>query len=88
MTPTRTPSAPVVGLGSAASAALSLLNTMVRLDNVEHLAGVEALDMELCDQAMREADVDATEVTARGLSGAHRLPDLIHHLNASTEPAP
>jgi uncharacterized protein len=33
----------VLNLGSASSSALSLLNTMVTLDNVEHLARVEAL---------------------------------------------
>ncbi|MFJ2158038.1 NAD(P)-dependent oxidoreductase [Streptomyces sp. NPDC087856] len=71
----------VLKLGSASSAALTLLNTMVRPDNVEHLSGVEALDMELFEQAMREADVDAAEATARGLSGAERLPDLIRRLN-------
>jgi hypothetical protein len=34
-------------LGSASSNALALLNTMVALDNVEHLARIEALDMQL-----------------------------------------
>ncbi|GHF19038.1 hypothetical protein GCM10014715_87330 [Streptomyces spiralis] len=70
-------------LGSASSAALSLLNTMVRPDNVGHLSGVEALDMELFDRALREAGVDATAVTARGLTGARGLPKLVHRLQAS-----
>ncbi|MET8641411.1 NAD(P)-dependent oxidoreductase [Streptomyces sp. NPDC004675] len=77
----------VLKLGSAASAALSLLNTMVRLDNVEHLSGVEALDMELFDQAVREAGIDATAVTERGLAGAHGLARLLHRLDAGTTPA-
>ncbi|MGW5736346.1 MULTISPECIES: NAD(P)-dependent oxidoreductase [Streptomyces] len=71
----------VLQLGSASSAALSLLNTMVRTDTVEHLSKVEALDMELFDQAMRDAGVEAGEVTARGLSGARRLPALLTRLN-------
>ena len=72
----------VLKLGSAASAALSLLNTMVRLDNVEHLSGVEALDMELFDQAMREAGIDAAAATERGLAGARGLTQLLNRLNA------
>lgn len=72
----------VLKLGSAASAALSLLNTMVRPDNVAHLSGVEALDMELFDQAMREAGIDSTAVTERGLAGAHGLTQLLHRLGA------
>lgn len=71
----------VLKLGSASSAALTLLNTMVTLDNVEHLSSVEALDMELFDTAMRDADVDAGSVTARGMAGAHGLPGLLHRLN-------
>lgn len=71
----------VLKLGSASSSALTLLNTMVTLDNVEHLSSVEALDMELFDAAMRDADVDARSVTARGMAGAHGLPELLHRLN-------
>jgi 3-hydroxyisobutyrate dehydrogenase-like beta-hydroxyacid dehydrogenase len=71
----------VLKLGSASSAALSLLNTMVRTDNVEHLSKVEALDMELFDRAMRDAGVEAGEVIERGLSGARGLPDLLARLN-------
>lgn len=74
--------AEVLKLGSAASAALSLLNTMVRPDNVDHLSAVEALDMELFDQAMREAGIDSTAVTGRGLAGARGLAQLLHRLNA------
>jgi 3-hydroxyisobutyrate dehydrogenase-like beta-hydroxyacid dehydrogenase len=72
----------VLKLGSAASAALSLLNTMVRPDNVEHLSGVEALDMELFDQAMRQAGIDSTATTERGLAGARGLTLLLNRLNA------
>jgi len=71
----------VLKLGSASSAALTLLGSMVTPDNVEHLSGIEALDMELFDQAAREAGVDPAAVTARGLAGAHGLPDLVARLN-------
>jgi 3-hydroxyisobutyrate dehydrogenase-like beta-hydroxyacid dehydrogenase len=71
----------VLKLGSASSAALNLLNTVVTLDNVEHLSSVEALDMELFDAAMRDADVDPGSVTARGMQGARGLPGLLRRLN-------
>jgi 3-hydroxyisobutyrate dehydrogenase-like beta-hydroxyacid dehydrogenase len=69
-------------LGSASSAALTLLNTMVTLDNVEHLSRVEALDMELFDAAMREADVDPGAVTERGTAGARGLSRLLRSLTS------
>lgn len=69
-------------LGSADSRALQLMNTMVNPDTVDHLSAVEALDMELFDEAMRDAGVDAEETTARGLSGARRLPSVIDRLNS------
>ncbi|WP_162130078.1 NAD(P)-dependent oxidoreductase [Streptomyces xiaopingdaonensis] len=72
----------VLELGSASSAALSLLNTMVRPDNVDHLSAVEALDMELFEQAMSDAGVEAGDVTERGLSGARGLPALLTRLNS------
>jgi 3-hydroxyisobutyrate dehydrogenase-like beta-hydroxyacid dehydrogenase len=68
-------------LGSATSAALTLFNTMVTPDTVGHLSQVEALDMELFSQAMKDAGVDAANLTSRGLSGAHRMPDVIAALN-------
>jgi 3-hydroxyisobutyrate dehydrogenase-like beta-hydroxyacid dehydrogenase len=68
-------------LGSADSRALQLMNTMVNPDTVEHLSQVEALDMELFDQAMSDADVDASAATARGLAGANRLSEVIDRLN-------
>jgi 3-hydroxyisobutyrate dehydrogenase-like beta-hydroxyacid dehydrogenase len=71
----------VLKLGSASSSALTLLNTMVTLDNVEHLSSVEALDMELFDTAMRQAGVDAATLTARGMAGANGLPELLRRLN-------
>jgi 3-hydroxyisobutyrate dehydrogenase-like beta-hydroxyacid dehydrogenase len=72
-----------LGHCSATSAALTLLNTMVTPETVDHLSQVEALDMELFDSAIRDAGVDAAEITARGLSGAHRLPGLIRALTDS-----
>lgn len=68
-------------LGSADSRALGLMNTMVNPDTVDHLSKVEALDMNLFEQAMRDAGVPAAATTARGLSGANRLPDVIDRLN-------
>jgi 3-hydroxyisobutyrate dehydrogenase-like beta-hydroxyacid dehydrogenase len=67
-------------LGSATSAALTLLNTMVTPDTVEHLSRVEALDMQLFQEAMTDAGVEVAEATARGSSGANRLPDLVRQL--------
>lgn len=69
-------------LGSAASAALSLLSAIVRPDIVDHLSALEVLDIELFDQAMREAGIDPTAVTERGLAGAHGLARLLDRLNA------
>lgn len=54
---------------------------MVILDNVDHLARIEALDMQLFDIAMTESGVNADSVTARGLAGAGRLPALLRRLN-------
>jgi 3-hydroxyisobutyrate dehydrogenase-like beta-hydroxyacid dehydrogenase len=71
----------VLKLGSGSSAALTLLNTMVTLDTVEHLCGVEALDMDLFDAAMQDVGVDAGAVTARGRTGARGLPGLLRRLN-------
>ena len=68
-------------LGSADSRALRLMNTMVNRETVDHLAEVEALDMKLFDQAMRDAGVAAAETTARGLAGADRLHTVIDRLN-------
>jgi len=71
-------------LGSASSAALTLLDTMITLHTVDHLAEVQALDMEIFAGAMREASVDpaaATAATARGLVGTRRLPGVIARLN-------
>lgn len=68
-------------LGSASSSALTLLNTMVTLETVDHLSKVEAEDMRIFDAAMTEGGVDAESATARGLAGANGLPELIRRLN-------
>lgn len=68
-------------LGSADSRALRLMNTMVTPDTVGHLSAVEALDMHLFDQTMRDADIDAASTTRRGLAGAERLAEVIERLN-------
>jgi len=71
----------VLKLGSASSQALTLLNTMVTLETVDHLAKVEAEDMQIFANAMSEHGVDAERATARGLAGANGLPALLHRLN-------
>lgn len=68
-------------LGSATSSALTLLNTMVTPDTVEHLSKVEAEDMAIFRAAMTDAGIDSADATARGLTGAKRLPELIRRLN-------
>lgn len=70
-------------LGSASSAALTLPSTMITPQAAGHLAGVQALGMEIFAEAMREAAADpaaATAAAARGLSGTHRLPGVIARL--------
>lgn len=66
--------------GSASSTALTLFGTMITPTTVDHLGTVQALDMDLFDQAMTEASIDATAITARGRSGAHRLHQVIDQL--------
>ena len=58
----------VLKLGSANSNALGHLGSFITPGNVEHLSGVEALDMELFATAVRDAGVDAEAITARGLA--------------------
>ena len=69
-------------LGSATSAALTLLNTMVTPETVDHLAGVQALDIDLFAEALQDAGVIAADVVSRSRSGPNRLPDLIRRLNS------
>ncbi len=57
-------------LGSASSSALTLLNTMVTPDTVEHLSTVEAEDMHIFEAAMRERGIDAQQAIARGMARA------------------
>jgi 3-hydroxyisobutyrate dehydrogenase-like beta-hydroxyacid dehydrogenase len=71
--------------GSAASTALALLplNSAVDPDAPDLLAPLQylILDMELFDTAMTEAGIDVGSVTARGLSGANRVPAVLRTLN-------
>ncbi len=76
----------VLTVASAGSTVLGLFNTMITEDTVEHLSQVEALDIDLFNTAMREAGLDASEVTARGLSGAHRIADVVRLLNRPAQP--
>ena len=71
----------VLKLGSASSQALTLLNTMVTLDTVDHLSKVEAEDMQIFANAMSERHLTADTVTARGLARANGLTSLLHRLN-------
>jgi 3-hydroxyisobutyrate dehydrogenase-like beta-hydroxyacid dehydrogenase len=77
--------AEVLRQGSAASTALALLplNSGVDPDAPGLRAPLQylILDMELFDAAMTESGVDAGSVTARGLSGANRVPEVIRTLN-------
>ncbi len=70
-------------LGSASSAALSLMptNATVAPEIVGHLSQIEAEDMRIFDEAMTEGGVDAGSATARGLAGANGLPELVRRLN-------
>ncbi|WP_423464331.1 NAD(P)-dependent oxidoreductase [Promicromonospora sp. MS192] len=75
-------------LGSGASEALvrTPTNSPVSLsDTAAHLSQVELLDMDLFDQAMTEAGIDAAEATARGIAGASALARVVALLNP--EPA-
>lgn len=71
----------VLKLGSAASNALTYLNGLITLENVDHLAADETAEIQLFGTAMTENGVNADAATARGLAGATRLPDLMRRLN-------
>lgn len=68
-------------LGSATSAALTLLNTMVTPETVEHMAEVQSPDIDQFAQALEDAGVRAPDLVERSLSGPQRLPDLVGWLN-------
>ncbi|MFD4637714.1 NAD(P)-dependent oxidoreductase [Lentzea sp. NPDC058436] len=71
-------------LGSGASEALTRMptNSEVSLSGTAtHLAQVELLDMELFDEAMNDAGVDAAAATARGIAGASSLVSVVALLN-------
>ena len=69
-------------LGSGSSTALTLINTMITPDTVDHLTSVGIIDMQIFDTAMRDAGVTAAApVTARGVSGAERMAALVALLN-------
>jgi len=53
--------------------------------NVERLARVQVLDMELFDTAMTESGLSANSVTARGLAGANGLSALLRRLNSGKD---
>lgn len=67
-------------LGSGSSRALTLLGEMVNPETVDHLSAVEDLDIDLFEQAMRDAGVAADEVVVRAHAGARGLPALVRRL--------
>ncbi|WP_205315009.1 NAD(P)-dependent oxidoreductase [Nonomuraea lactucae] len=71
-------------LGSGSSRALQLLPTRSPADfgaTVAHLTEVELLDMDIFATAMTDLGIDAAPTTARAVSGARRLGDVLHALN-------
>ena len=76
----------VLSTSSGGSTVLGLVNTMITEETVEHLAQVQTLDMELFDSAVREAGLDPTEMTARGLSGTRRIAEVLRLLNGDRRP--
>ncbi|WP_210603319.1 NAD(P)-dependent oxidoreductase [Brevibacterium oceani] len=72
--------APALRAGSADSRALRLMNTMVTPNTVDHLAEVEALDMQILEEALRSEGIDASAIIQRGLSGTDRLGAVIEQL--------
>jgi len=74
--------ADVLKLGSANSTALGHFGGFITPENVEHLAAVEALDMDLFARAMRDADIDAEAITGRGLAGANGLAQVLRRFQA------
>lgn len=66
-----------LALGSASSSALTLFGTMITRDNVDHLAQVEDLDVDLFATAMREAGVDVSGVVDRAHAGVRGMAGVI-----------
>lgn len=75
----------VIKRGSGSSAALQLIpvRSPVRIDTavVEHATAALLLDVELFRAAMDQRHVDAALVSARAISGASRVPELVRRLN-------
>ncbi|MDG4668033.1 NAD(P)-dependent oxidoreductase [Mycobacterium sp. 236(2023)] len=82
--------AEAIKLSSGASEALvrTPTNSPVSLtQTAAHLAQVELLDMDLFQQAMTEAGIDAAKTTARGIAGAASLTTVVALLNPEPLPA-
>lgn len=71
----------VFALTTASSTALTLLNSMIRPDNVEHLAAVQKIDIELFQHAVDDAGVDGRVVAERSLTGVDAMADLLATIN-------
>lgn len=76
--------AEILKTGSGSSTALEILPVGTQglpADVVEHAKDVLILDMEIFEDAMTSYDVDTSDITARALSGANRVPNNIRILN-------
>ncbi|MGH2940888.1 MAG: NAD(P)-dependent oxidoreductase, partial [Solirubrobacterales bacterium] len=71
----------VLRLGSGSSRALHHINTIMRPDTVEHLSMLLDLDLDIFQAALRDQQVAAGDLIARGRAGIAGLPDLIERLN-------
>jgi 3-hydroxyisobutyrate dehydrogenase-like beta-hydroxyacid dehydrogenase len=74
----------VLRAASGSSTALDLMaanSAGVPQEAIAHIRDVLLLDMELFDTAMTESDAHADAITARGVLGANRVPEIIRILN-------
>lgn len=68
--------------GSGSSRALSLFGTMITSATVQHLTAVQSLDMNIFDQAVGDAGLDPTPLSARARSGVDRMAHVVASLGA------
>lgn len=76
--------AEILKTGSGSSTALEILpigTPGLPADVVEHAKDVLILDMEIFQSAMTTYEMDTSDMTARALSGANRVPNNIRILN-------
>ena len=68
-------------LGSGASRAMELLGTMINPETVDHLTKLVDIDMDVFDNAMQDANINAAKVSARARTGVKNLNALAHRLS-------